>query len=232
MLMDGKKKEARDLSLLAIGDPVFGEEEEEAEEPSDGGGPRGGLDPLPFTREEVETISQFFDPSRVTVLLGQDARESRLTEPGFLADYDIIHFATHGLIDERRPERSKLALSFPKDPTEDGYLQASEIYRLDLGADLVVLSACETGLGRMVRGEGVLGLPRAFFYAGASSVVVSLWSVSDRSTSQLMAAFYQRMTSRRESPARALAGAKADLRKGGEFTHPFYWSPFVLMGTF
>jgi CHAT domain-containing protein len=244
MLMSDEKKDTRGLSLLAVGDPVFGDRDEEAGLPAepepeqgpksddDGGGLRGGLDPLPFTRDEVETISGFFDEDRATVLLGEDAREARLTEPGFLADFDIVHFATHGLIDERRPERSKLALSFPEDPSEDGYLQASEIYRLDLGADLVVLSACETGLGRMVRGEGVLGLPRAFFYAGASSVVVSLWSVSDQSTSRLMAAFYERMISRGESPARALAGAKADLRKEGEFAHPFYWSPFVVMGTF
>lgn len=123
-----------------------------------------------------------------------------------------------------------MALSFPRDPAEDGYLQASEIYRLPLRSDLVVLSACETGRGRLVRGEGVLGLPRAFFYAGASSVVVSLWSVSDRSTTRLMQGFYEQLAGKKRARAEALRRAKEDLRRDPEFAHPFHWAPFVLMG--
>jgi CHAT domain-containing protein len=99
-----------------------------------------------------------------------------------------------------------------------------------MNADLVVLSACETGLGRMVRGEGVLGLPRAFFYAGARSVLVSLWSVSDRSTAQLMTTFYESLIGKGETTSEALSNAKETLRKKSNTAHPFYWAPFVLIG--
>lgn len=221
------KEKKKDPTLLAVGDPVFGTGEgAEAEESAI----RTGLAPLPYTRDEVETIASYFKEDRRTTLLENAAREKTLVEPGYLSKFDILHFATHGLIDERRPDQSRLALSFPQDPSEDGYLQASEIYGLDLHADLVVLSACETGLGKMVRGEGVLGLPRAFFYAGASSIVVSLWSVSDHSTADLMSAFYQRMISRGDAPAEALRRAKEELRKTDTFAHPFYWAPFVILG--
>jgi len=213
--------------LLGLGAPAFAAAGDSAAET---GLVRAGLAPLPFTRGEVEAIAQRFPPDRREILLGEEARESRITAPGFLDRFDILHFATHGLIDERYPERSSLALSHPRDASEDGYLQASEIYRLHTHAGLVVLSACETGLGKMVAGEGVLGLPRAFFYAGASEVLVSLWSVSDRSTASLMDGFYQNLITRGEPPARALAGAKGQLRRSHDFAHPFYWAPFVLMG--
>ncbi len=94
----------------------------------------------------------------------------------------ILHFATHGLIDEEKPDLSSLVLTSRKDSGEDGFLQAKEIFRLKLNADLIVLSACQTGLGKLIRGEGMVGLTRAFMYAGTPSVVVSLWSVSDMST--------------------------------------------------
>jgi CHAT domain-containing protein len=221
------ERKKKDRTLLAVGSPSFGEGEgADAEEKAR----RAGLAPLPYTRDEIETIGSHFKEANRTLLLDAAAREKTLTEPGFLSRFDMLHFATHGLIDERRPEKSRLALSFPRDPSEDGYLQASEIYELDLGADLVVLSACETGLGKMVRGEGVLGLPRAFLYAGASSIVVSLWSVSDRSTADLMSEFYRRMMGKNDSPAEALRRAKEELRKSGAFAHPFYWAPFVILG--
>jgi CHAT domain-containing protein len=212
------------MDLLAVGDPAFTESGAEA-----AAAVRAGLAPLPFSRKEVETIASHFDPARRTLLLGEAARESALTGPS-LARYRILHFATHGLVDERRPERSALALSHPRGPGEDGYLQVSEICRLPLQADLVVLSACETGLGKMVRGEGVLGLPRAFFFAGSSAVVVSLWSVSDRSTAELMSVFYRELVAGRASPAEALARAKEALRTSEAFAHPFYWAPFILIG--
>ena len=220
-LMESQKgalpKERR---LLAIGDPVF----------VAAGNDSAGLKPLPQTRTEVESIAKRFRAADREVLLGTAAREKTLTAPDFLEKYRIIHFATHGLVDERHPERSSLALSYPQDPQEDGYLQASEIYGLHMNADLVVLSACETGLGRMVRGEGVLGLPRAFFYAGARSVLVSLWSVSDRSTAQLMTSFYASLVGKGEDTSRALTTAKETLRKKVNTSHPFYWAPFVLIG--
>lgn len=217
------------LDLLAVGDPVF-EAAPDSGHAVDSGELRGGLRPLPHTRAEVQSIGALFPADRRTLLLGDEARESTLASDGFLGQYGVIHLATHGVVDERRPERSSVALSLPRDPSEDGYLQASEIYGLELNADLVVLSACETGLGRMVRGEGILGLPRAFLFAGASSVVVSLWSVSDRSTAEFMIAFYREMVSHRRSPAEALARVKESFRASEEFSHPFYWAPFVLIG--
>jgi CHAT domain-containing protein len=151
-------------------------------------------------------------------------------KPPRFIDQPSARGASPGLVDTRRPERSSLVLSYPQDASEDGYLQASEIYGLHLDADLVVLSACETGLGQRLRGEGVLGLPRAFLFAGASNVVVSLWSVSDRSTSQFMQEFYRQMAQRHAAPAEALSRARASLRHAPGYAHPFYWAPFVLIG--
>lgn len=222
LMASQKGAELQGRRLLAVGDPVF--------VAAGSGQDSTQLRPLPETRTEVESIAARFRPNERDVLLGAAAREKTVTAPDFLAKYRIIHFATHGLVDERHPERSSLALSYPQDPQEDGYLQASEIYRLHMNADLVVLSACETGLGRMVRGEGVLGLPRAFFYAGAKSVLVSLWSVSDRSTAQLMTSFYGSLIGKGENTSRALSIAKETLRKKGSTAHPFYWAPFVLIG--
>lgn len=222
---------ATDLDLLAVGDPAF--EPRTAEDAAPRAEPkatRSGLAPLPFTGREVEAIGALFAPARRTLLVGEAAREKRLRAGGFLAGYRWVHFATHGLVDERRPERSSLALSFPQDASEDGFLQASEIYGLDLHADLVVLSACETGLGKAVRGEGVLGLPRAFLFAGAHSVVVSMWSVSDRSTSEYMQELYRQMVRHGKTPAEAMRRARSALRSSSEFAHPFYWAPFVLIG--
>lgn len=220
-----------ELDLLAVGNPVFEPHQTEDAAPpeGDGSGTRAGLAPLPFTGLEVEAIGSMFDPARRTLLLQKEAREKRLLEIG-LSRYRWLHFATHGLVDERRPERSSLALSFPEDASEDGFLQASEIYGLDLDAELVVLSACETGLGKTVRGEGVLGLPRAFLFAGAHSVVVSMWSVSDRSTSEYMQEFYRQMVRLDKTPAEAMMRARERLRRSSEFAHPFYWAPFVLIG--
>lgn len=187
--------------------------------------------PLPRTRDEVMKIASYFEGNKATVLLGDEARESTLDSPGFLSRFGILHFATHGLADERRPDRSELVLSYPRDSSsEDGCLQASEVYKLKLSADLVVLSACETGRGKMVRGEGVLGLPRAFLYAGASAVVVSLWSVADQAAVEMMPVFYEHMMDRGEPPAEALRLAAQHVRSMEGFSHPFYWAPFVFIG--
>jgi CHAT domain-containing protein len=201
--------------LLAVADPAFGTSE---------------LAPLPQTRTEVEAISARYRGGEARVLVGADATESALLAPAALRNVRILHLATHGLVDDRRPERSSLALAAPTSPAEDGYLSVPEIYGLELNADLVVLSACETGLGRQVRGEGVLGLPRAFFYAGSPRVVVSLWSVADRSTAELMAGFYGHLVGDGRSAAESLHRAKAELRKEPEFAHPFHWAAFVVMG--
>lgn len=164
------------------------------------------------------------------MLLDRDARESSIADPAYLDSYRILHFATHAIVDDQNPERSKLVLSFPRDASEDGFLHAYEIYGLETRADLVVLSACETGLGRVAAGEGVLGLPRAFFFAGASKVIVSLWSVADESTSRFMQEFYRAWIRDDLTPAAALVRARRALQRDSRYAHPYYWAPFVLLG--
>jgi CHAT domain-containing protein len=141
----------------------------------------------------------------------------------------MLHFATHGVIDETRPDRSGLVLT-ASPPLEDGLLQTREIYGLRLQADLVTLSACQTALGRNVTGEGMIGLTRAFYYAGARAVVASLWDIEDASTSRLMQQFYANL--RHGQPIDvALQQAKiALIRASGVTSRPFYWASFVASG--
>jgi CHAT domain-containing protein/Tfp pilus assembly protein PilF len=185
----------------------------------------GLLKPLPHSGVELQRIADLFEP-HARVMSGREATEEALGAAA-LGDAGILHFATHALIDEARPERSGLVLS--AGGAADGVLQTREIYSFDLNAALVTLSACQTALGREVTGEGLVGMARAFFYAGANAVAASLWNVSDHSTADLMAAFYGGI--RRGLPVdRALAEAKrAFLRDGGE-PHPYYWAPFIVMG--
>jgi len=142
--------------------------------------------------------------------------------------YRYIHFATHGILDEQHPARSGLALSAAAGK-EDGILQVNEIADLRLHADLVTLSACNTGLGELVSGEGMLGLVRAFLYAGASSVAVSLWNVNDAATAALMKDFYRGLSRGLQSD-RALRRAKIELlhQDNAVWRHPHYWAAFEL----
>jgi CHAT domain-containing protein len=135
-------------------------------------------------------------------------------------------------VDEGSPSRSSLVLALDNDPEEDGLLQVSEIYDLKLDCDLVVLSACRTGRGQLLSSEGILGLSRAFLYAGARSVVVSLWDVSDISTAHFMKDFYKHLLSD-DSGATALRKAKLQMLQGSkQKRHPYYWAPFVVIGRF
>jgi CHAT domain-containing protein len=137
-------------------------------------------------------IGNLYAANQRQVYLGEQAREETVkTEK--LQDYRYIHFASHGFIDETQPSRSGILFSRDSHSTDDGVLQMGEIMRLKLNADLVTLSACSTGLGKLVNGEGILGLTRAFFYTGARNVTVSLWNVNDSSTSALMKAFYENL---------------------------------------
>jgi CHAT domain-containing protein len=150
-----------------------------------------------------------------------------------LSQYRIVHFATHGMIDTVRPELSGVVLSLVNERGEeqDGFMRAYEIYNLRLPADLVVLSACRTGLGKEVRGEGLIGLTRGFMYAGAARVVVSLWDVNDEPTAILMEQFYRGMLGpRRLSPAAALRAAQAWMRRQKRWSSPYYWAAFTLQG--
>jgi CHAT domain-containing protein len=184
------------------------------------------LKPLPHTRAEIRRVASMFRPQ--SRLLEGDAATEEALRAG-LDRVGVLHIATHALIDEEHPDRSGLALT-PGAGGSDGILQTREVYRLDLDAALVTLSACQTALGREVTGEGLVGLSRAFFYAGANAVMASLWSVNDASTSALMEQVYERI---REGASidLALADAKrAFLRGGIEYRHPYYWAPFIVTG--
>jgi len=194
---------------------------------------------LPASRAEVELVASRFrahyplwrrliGPGPAVYLEAQ-ASEARAKSPE-LGRYRYVHFATHGLLDPREPRLSALLLAPDRAGPEDGFLRLGEIYNLDLRAEIVVLSACETGLGRLAGGEGVIGLTRAFLYAGASKVLVSLWPVSDASTADLMVGFYDELLAG-TPPAEALRRAKLRLlRHHLEYAKPYYWSAFVLIG--
>ncbi len=183
---------------------------------------------LPFSRSEVAGIAALLPPGEVQVYLGDAASEEAVKSSPAVAAARWLHFASHALVDEQRPAHSGLVLSPPAEGGDDGLLQAWEIAGLRLSADTVVLSACETGLGRWIRGEGLIALTRPFLYAGARRVVVSLWQVADRSTGELMVRFYRRLGAG-EPPARALRSAKLSLLAESRFRDPFYWAPFVLV---
>ncbi len=185
---------------------------------------------LPYTRDEVLGLGKLFPPDQRQLYLGADAREEAVKGEN-LKDFRYIHFATHGFLDESHPGRSGILLSHAPDSQEDGILQASEIMRLKLNADVVTLSACSTGLGKLVNGEGVLGLTRAFFYAGARNVVVSLWNVNDSATATLMNAFYLNLR-RGFAKSEALRQAKLELLHSSQplWRHPYFWAAFVIQG--
>jgi CHAT domain-containing protein len=165
-------------------------------------------------------------------LLGFQANRADVTD-GRLANYRIVHFATHGLIDRTHPQLSGLALSLfdPNGRPLDGFLDLNSIFDMKLNADLVVLSACETGQGKLVGGEGMLGLTRGFLYAGASSLVVSLWSVDDEATSELMRRFYDAMLGHQHlRPAAALRAAQRSMILNSRWQDPYYWAAFTIQG--
>ncbi|MFN2531725.1 MAG: CHAT domain-containing protein [Pyrinomonadaceae bacterium] len=197
----------------------------------------GKMDGLPLarlvgTRTEAEQISKLAKGSgaQADVWLDLDASEDNV-DTRDLTKYRVIHVATHGLLDVERPQFTGLILSLVGNKTQDGFLRTDKVFNLRLGGPLVMLSACETGLGKEKRGEGVMGLTRAFMYAGAPTVGVSLWSVADKSTADLMADFYRRLLAKDDtSPSTALREAQLAMISGKKFSAPFYWAPFVLVG--
>jgi CHAT domain-containing protein/tetratricopeptide (TPR) repeat protein len=191
----------------------------------------GSLEPLPATRREAHFVAGLAPPGEVKLDLGPDAsREAVLTAN--LRDYRIIHFATHALADLQNPELSGLVLSQvdAAGHPREGFLGLSDIYELDLDADLVVLSGCRTALGKEVRGEGLMGLTRGFQYAGVPRVVATLWPVLDRVTAELMTRFYRAMWSGHLPPAAALRAAQRSLRGEPLYRDPYFWAGFVLQG--
>lgn len=198
------------------------------------------LPPLPGTQEEAEQIQESFQAAGQNLeLLMHGRAQEDLIKDGDLASYRYLHIASHGFVNQEEPEFSGIFLASPDSGSQnDGVLFSGEIYSVDLNAEMVTLSACETGLGQVRKGEGLLGLSRALIYAGAKNLTVSLWPVADAATRDLMIAYYQQFSGVAVPQDRfstldygpALRQAKLTLIKEEEFAHPYYWSPFVLIG--
>ncbi|WP_445243152.1 MULTISPECIES: CHAT domain-containing protein [unclassified Microcoleus] len=188
-------------------------------------------DRLPFTRQEAQTISSLFPSASSSQKIDFDASRTTATD-GSLANYQIVHFATHGLANSQNPELSGIVMSMVDDKGNlvNGFLRLTDIFNLKLSANLVVLSACQSGMGQNVKGEGMVGLTRGFMYAGAQRVAVSLWNVDDEGTSVLMQKFYQKMVQQKLAPAAALRAAQIEMMQQEEWRSPYYWAAFTLQG--
>ena len=242
-------------TLVVVGDPVYNRRDprlrraarEEATPDSPLAGtenePSGALpglaresdlspfDRLPGSRREVERIASLLPPSQVSMVVGFAASRDWLLAGG-LRGHRLIHLAAHGVLDDRHPELSALVLSLldPGGEPRNGFLRLHDLYSLDLEADLVVLSACRTGLGRELSGEGLVGLTRGIFSAGVPAVVASLWASHDEATAELMEQFYRALLLDGLAPGAALRSAQLSLRNGGPWSRPYFWAGFVLQG--
>jgi CHAT domain-containing protein/Tfp pilus assembly protein PilF len=211
-------------TLLALGNPVVGSEtlKRAALTLRD-----GKLDPLPEAEQEVKALGRLYGAARSKVYIGAEAREDRVKNEA--AGAKILHFATHGILNNASPMYSHLALA-DGGAAEDGLLEAWELMQLDLQADLAVLSACETARGRIGAGEGMVGLSWAMFMAGVPSIVVSQWKVESAGTRDLMVGFHRGLMSSRFTKSEALRQASLRLMKNPATSHPFYWGAFVIVG--
>ncbi len=247
MLRSGYRKEGLSDRFIGFGDPVYDFKAFLAGKPESAGdakergsatappglvrtryGNAGGtLGRLIGSGDEIRAIEAIFQQShkRVRGLLRIDAREDA-AKAGWMRDYGYIHFSTHGIVNARL---QAIALSQIPGDKDDGFLTLGEIMNCRYNARLVVLSACQTGLGSMERGEGVTGLTRAVMYAGSPAALVSLWSVSDQGTRELMTRFYDNMIGKGMTKAEALRLAKLSMLKSG-YRHPFFWAAFVMYG--
>jgi CHAT domain-containing protein/tetratricopeptide (TPR) repeat protein len=189
------------------------------------------FDRLKFTRQEAQIIQALVPANSRTESLDFAASRATATSPN-LSQYKIIHFATHGFANSTNPELSGIILSLvdEKGNPLNGFLRLTDIFNLKLAAELVVLSACQTGLGQNIQGEGMVGLTRGFMYAGAKRVVVSLWSVDDEGTATLMSSFYQGMLKKGLTPAAALRAAQLEMLQQKQWQSPYYWAAFTLQG--
>lgn len=239
-------------TLAIFADPVFEQDDERishspskegrsalpstsVEQTRGGQAPESTVEPdlrrLPASGKEADAIAALLPPEEVFKAVGCAASRSAVTD-GRLNLFRTVHFATHGVIESERPELSRLVMSLYDEngQHQDGSLRLSDIYGLRLDADLVVLSACRTALGKEIRGEGLVGLTRGFMYAGAARVLASLWSVEDRATAELMATFYRGMLRDGLSPAAALRQAQLEVARKPSWRSPFYWAGFSLQG--
>ena len=186
------------------------------------------LPELPATAFEARKLNDLFVNKGIksNSYTYSDASEVNIKSDA-ISNSQYLHFATHGIVDELKPELSQIYLS--SQSTEDGNLYAGEIYNLKLNADLVTLSACQTGLGKIYKGEGIVGLSRALLYAGANNMLVSLWSVADQSTAELMVGFYEKALDSYSYSA-GLQLAKKEMIERKTYAAPYYWAPFILIG--
>lgn len=220
----GKKKYEREL--LALGSPDFSPYKHHSD------ASLKAIVPLPSTRSEVLAIGSYVKEDKKRIFVGGEASEANLKrELRTGGSPRIVHLATHGQIDPVEPVSSRVVFSPGATGEEDGLLHTLEILSLPFDAGLVVVSACESARGRISRGEGVVGLSRAFVASGARGVVASLWAVSDVSTAELMKVFYGRMLKKKKSACESFQNARLTLMEDPAYAHPFYWSPFVVIGT-
>ncbi|MEO1365590.1 MAG: CHAT domain-containing tetratricopeptide repeat protein, partial [Acidobacteriota bacterium] len=233
-VLDARKRAAAgtERSLVLVADPVFDRSDPRLVERFGGADtPAAGVGRLEDTLREARGITELFPQGRAVAVTGFEARRDWALS-GALAPYSIVHFATHAEINNELPGSSRIILSgFDRDgraiPPD---LRLTDIYTLDLSADLVVLSACQSALGQRIEGNGLVGLARGFFYAGAGRLVVSLWDVDDAATATLMIDFYRSLVRDRASPAEALRRAQEHLRTETPWTHPYYWAGFIVQG--
>ena len=191
------------------------------------------IPPLPASREEADAIMSVAPWRSGLKAVGFDASRATITGTD-LGQYRVVHFATHGFVDYEHPELSGLVLSLvdQQGRSQEGFLRMHDIYNLKLPVDLVVLSACNTALGKDVKGEGLIGLTRGFMYAGAGGVAASLWKVDDEATAELMKHFYEGMFKRGLTPAAALREAQIAMWSQKRWHSPYYWAAFVLQGQY
>lgn len=196
----------------------------------------GNVIAIPATKDEVQAIEQkFLNKKHGAKSLLYGSASEKFIKSAMLKNYRYLHIATHGFANSVKPELCGLVLA--KEGEEDGILYSGEIYNMELNAELVVLSACETGLGKITKGEGMIGLTRSLLYAGAQNLIVSLWKVADSSTSQMMIDFYEHLLNPSAENqvqginfANPLRQAKLTIIAQGKYAAPYYWSPFVLVG--
>ncbi|NEP35735.1 tetratricopeptide repeat protein [Moorena sp. SIO3B2] len=243
-----RKSAPKGLAVLA--DPVFSIDDERVKngktnvsqpEPSDLGSLalqrsvrnlEEGFDSLPGTRQEAEAILNFIpEDNEKTSAFDFDANLTAATNPE-LSQYRIVHLATHGILNTESPELSGIVLSLVDETGNsiNGFLRLHEIFNLKLPAEIVVLSACQTGVAKDIKGEGLVGLTRGFMYAGSPRVLVSLWKVDDEATAEIMTRFYRLMLKKKLSPAEALRKAQLEMQQETEWKSPYYWAAFVLQG--
>ncbi len=226
-----KKTDSLSINLFAMGNPTLGTKTREQVTQVYR---NANLDPLPEAEKEVRELEKLYGDEQSTIYLGADAREDRIKNEAAL--YNFIHLATHGLLNDSSPMYSQILLAQSSGQEEDGLLEAWEILNLKLNADLVVLSACDTALGKVGRGEGMIGLTWALFVAGVPTTVVSQWTVDSGSTTELMIQFHRELRSKLSDSSSttpvpdALRVAALNLLRTDQYRHPFYWAPFVVIG--